>query len=122
VRSDFHSGTTWAPKGKMPVVRMTGQRFSLNMIDPADKPETTASDRSIPIAPQAYRSTDGSWRLKVARAIGMLKLGTVACLGWHQGTCLCQPPAQCALVRARQQDREAAEEGSEAVAARGRAG
>ena len=32
VRSDFHSGTTWAPKGKTPVVRVTGQRFSLNMI------------------------------------------------------------------------------------------
>lgn len=32
VRSDFHSGTTWAPKGQTPVVRATGQRFSLNMI------------------------------------------------------------------------------------------
>lgn len=32
VRSDFHSGTTWAPKGKTPVVKVTGQRFSLNMI------------------------------------------------------------------------------------------
>jgi transposase len=32
VRSDFHSGTTWAPRGKTPVVRVTGQRFSLNMI------------------------------------------------------------------------------------------
>jgi transposase len=32
VRSDFHSGTTWAPKGCTPVVRVTGQRFSLNMI------------------------------------------------------------------------------------------
>lgn len=32
VRSDFHSGTTWAPKGETPVVRVTGQRFSLNMI------------------------------------------------------------------------------------------
>jgi len=32
VRSDFHSGTTWAPKGRTPVVRVTGQRFSLNMI------------------------------------------------------------------------------------------
>jgi len=29
VRSDFHSGTTWAIKGKTPVVRVTGQRFSL---------------------------------------------------------------------------------------------
>jgi transposase len=32
VRSDFHSGTTWAPRGQTPVVRVTGQRFSLNMI------------------------------------------------------------------------------------------
>jgi transposase len=32
VRSDFHGGTTWAPLGKTPVVRVTGQRFSLNMI------------------------------------------------------------------------------------------
>ncbi|MGH9778358.1 MAG: IS630 family transposase [Candidatus Acidiferrales bacterium] len=32
VRSDFHAGTTWAPIGQTPVVRQTGQRFSLNMI------------------------------------------------------------------------------------------
>ncbi len=32
VRSDFHSGTTWALKGKTPVVKVTGARFSLNMI------------------------------------------------------------------------------------------
>jgi transposase len=32
VRSDFHAGTTWAPRGKTPVVGQTGQRFSLNMI------------------------------------------------------------------------------------------
>ena len=32
VRSDFHSGATWAPRGQTPVVRATGQRFSLNMI------------------------------------------------------------------------------------------
>lgn len=32
LRSDFHSGTTWAPRGKTPVVRVTGKRFSLNMI------------------------------------------------------------------------------------------
>jgi transposase len=32
VRSDFHAGTTWAPRGKTPVVWQTGQRFSLNMI------------------------------------------------------------------------------------------
>lgn len=32
VRSDFHAGTTWARRGETPVVRVTGQRFSLNMI------------------------------------------------------------------------------------------
>lgn len=32
IRSDYHSGTTWAPRGKTPVVRTTGSRFSINMI------------------------------------------------------------------------------------------
>jgi transposase len=32
IRSDHHSGTTWAPKGETPVVKVTGQRFGLNMI------------------------------------------------------------------------------------------
>lgn len=32
VRSDFHSGTTWALKGKTPVVAATGQRFGLNLV------------------------------------------------------------------------------------------
>jgi len=32
VRSDFHSGTTWAPKGKTPVVSATGARFGFNII------------------------------------------------------------------------------------------
>ena len=32
VRSDFHAGTTWAPVGKTPVVRATGQRFSVNLV------------------------------------------------------------------------------------------
>jgi hypothetical protein len=32
VRSDFHSGTSWAPKGHTPVVKTTGARFSVNMI------------------------------------------------------------------------------------------
>jgi transposase len=32
VRSDFHSGTTWAPVGQTPVVRGTGKRQSINMI------------------------------------------------------------------------------------------
>ena len=32
IRSDFHSGTTWAVRGKTPVVKCTGARFSCNMI------------------------------------------------------------------------------------------
>jgi transposase len=32
VGSDFHSGRTWAPRGKTPGVQVTGQRFSLNRI------------------------------------------------------------------------------------------
>ena len=32
VRSDFHSGKTWAPRGQTPVVRVTGARFGFNLI------------------------------------------------------------------------------------------
>lgn len=32
IRSDHHSGTTWAPKGKTPVVRTMGRRFGMNLI------------------------------------------------------------------------------------------
>jgi hypothetical protein len=32
VWSDYHSGTTWAPKGKTPVVVTTGARFKVNLI------------------------------------------------------------------------------------------
>lgn len=32
IRSDFHSGKTWAIKGQTPVIRATGARFSLNMV------------------------------------------------------------------------------------------
>lgn len=32
VRSDYHSGTTWAPIGKTPVVHTTGARFKLNLL------------------------------------------------------------------------------------------
>jgi transposase len=32
MRSDYHAGTTWAPQGKTPIVRATGQRVSVNMI------------------------------------------------------------------------------------------
>mgnify|MGYP006300577665 CR=1 FL=1 len=32
IRSDHHAGTTWAKKGKTPVVSSTGARFGLNLI------------------------------------------------------------------------------------------
>lgn len=32
IRSDFHSGTTWALKGKTPIVESTGARFGINMM------------------------------------------------------------------------------------------
>jgi transposase len=32
VRSDAHSGTTWAPRGETPIVSTTGARFGLNLI------------------------------------------------------------------------------------------
>ena len=32
IRSDYHTGTTWAPRGRTPVVGATGRRFSLNML------------------------------------------------------------------------------------------
>jgi len=32
IRSDYHTGTTWAEKGQTPVVESTGARFSVNMI------------------------------------------------------------------------------------------
>ena len=32
IRSDYHTGTTWAPIGETPVVAVTGSRFSFNML------------------------------------------------------------------------------------------
>ena len=32
IRSDTHSGTTWAPAGETPVIETTGARFSINMV------------------------------------------------------------------------------------------
>lgn len=32
VRSDFHAGTTWAPRGRTPIVSSTGARFGFNLI------------------------------------------------------------------------------------------
>jgi transposase len=32
IRSNYHSGTAWAPQGKTPVITTTGVRFSVNML------------------------------------------------------------------------------------------
>jgi transposase len=32
IRSDYHTGTTWAPVGRTPVVRSTGKRHAVNML------------------------------------------------------------------------------------------
>jgi len=32
IRSDFHSGTTWALRGQTPIIKATGARFGLNMM------------------------------------------------------------------------------------------
>jgi transposase len=32
VRSDYHFGTTWAPRGKTPIVKTTGSRHKVNLI------------------------------------------------------------------------------------------
>lgn len=32
MRSDHHTGTTWAPVGQTPIVKATGRRFALNML------------------------------------------------------------------------------------------
>jgi transposase len=32
IRSDYHSGTTWGPRGKTPIVARTGKRVSCNML------------------------------------------------------------------------------------------
>ena len=32
IRSDFHAGTTWAPRGETPVVPATGARFGINLM------------------------------------------------------------------------------------------
>jgi transposase len=37
IRSDYHRGTTWAPKGQTPIVKTTGARFSVSMISAINK-------------------------------------------------------------------------------------
>jgi transposase len=50
IRSDYHTGTTWAPEGRTPVVKATGKRFRLNMlsaISPAGEMEFMLHDGSV---------------------------------------------------------------------------
>jgi transposase len=37
IRSDYHTGTTWAPSANTPVVEATGRRFSLSMLSAVSK-------------------------------------------------------------------------------------
>ncbi len=37
LRSDYHAGTTWAPKGQTPVVQSTGARYRLNMLSAVNR-------------------------------------------------------------------------------------
>lgn len=37
IRSDHHSGTTWAPRGQTPIVSTTGARFGLNVISAVNR-------------------------------------------------------------------------------------
>ena len=37
IRSDFCSGTTWAVRGRTPVVSTTGARFGMNLISAVDR-------------------------------------------------------------------------------------
>ena len=50
VRSDYHSGTTWAPLGKTPVVKTTGTRHKVNMISaisPRGAMKFMATEKSV---------------------------------------------------------------------------
>ena len=37
LRSDYHAGTTWSPRGQTPIVRSTGARYRLNMISAVNR-------------------------------------------------------------------------------------
>jgi transposase len=37
LRSDYHAGTTWGPKGQTPVVRSTGARYRLNLLSAVNR-------------------------------------------------------------------------------------
>lgn len=60
VRSEHHSGTTWAARGETPVIEKTGKRFGMNMIS-AISPEGT----------MRYMEVDG--RMSAGRFIEFLK-------------------------------------------------
>jgi len=74
LRSDHHSGTTWAPVGKTPVMKATGARHSLNMISAVTAQGLlrfttfTASftgARFIEFCPKLMADTDGPVHLVV---------------------------------------------------------
>jgi len=68
VRSDYHTGTTWAPVGHTPVVTATGARFSVNMISAVSAQGalrfsiingTLTAEKFIDFAKRLVRDTDG---------------------------------------------------------------
>jgi hypothetical protein len=58
VRSDFHSSSTWAARGQARIVRVTGQRFSLNMISAISPPAERArlSTRTVVVPVYGFES------------------------------------------------------------------
>lgn len=68
IRSDYHSGTTWAPVGRTPVVPNTGARFSINMLSAVSAQGalrfmvhegTVNADVFIDFCKRLLRDTDG---------------------------------------------------------------
>ena len=61
VRTDHHAGTTWAPVGQTPVVEVTGERKSVNMISAAPREgHFTSTCSSVPATPRCSSSSSRS--------------------------------------------------------------
>src|SRR6476661_1112191 len=61
VRTDHHAGTTWAPVGQTPVVEVTGERKSVNMISAVSPGGTlTSTCSSVLATPRCSSSSSRS--------------------------------------------------------------
>jgi len=61
LRSDYHSGKIWTPKGQAPVVESAGARFRLNMmaaIDNRGNIRIMSAKETVPIQRLSARSFD----------------------------------------------------------------